>query len=812
MYGAEVDLAVDAAGAEVAEVGGQVGQTGDLREHAEQKAGQLAGDLVPRGRPARLRVVDAPGAAGQYGVEVLSRRHQCRQVGLEVGVSTDAQRVTDPNGVRRYFVSGHSPLISAKSAHHNAATCSATGASGLAGISRVRLRHPGSKRGVRRQKAPRFGRSGSKRKHRAPPLSVAATTVVGVHPLRWLRTRDAGLWALRRAARTAIVMPALFALGAGCCTTRCWRPSPRSDRSRCCCWSTSAGVVRDRASAPRLAGTGRGGVRIPRHAGVPDPLAGGRWRWPSSVSPCCSRAWSARCSPRQRRRCCCPSSCPSPRSARSRRCPTGWPAGAWRRRPRSLAPSRCCGPRRCETRCAGPAVAACRALADAAAGGRRLHARAGGTSRVRRTPPPTPARRAVEQAPAVRFLATPVPAHRAEHRGPHAGPAGRRARLADRRSSTPRPGTAAATRSTRPRARSSGGRRGARARRRPARRARRAIAPDLRRRAGRAARRARRAWSVDATATCRSGRRPSSGIGCRVRHVARAELPRAGDEPSRSPPIAGNIDLAAAAERRSWLERLLGRQPDGVVGTVSAAARSAPSAHLEPHSVWLHNSLRGAVGLGARRAGRRPDRRAALVLGGARHAVGAALQRAEHRPERAARRCSARPSAFVIGARCSSLIGTDRTVLWILLPLAILVAGLAPAAISFAAGQAGVHRHPGDPVQHHPAGRLAGRAGAGRGHRDRLRGQPGRRPAVLAPRRRRRAGPGAGRGVRGQRDYLRRAVDYGVRRCDAAPPEPPAPRRRRRRRAAAASRRLDDAFRELPRRTRRPKPAARWPR
>ena len=27
--------------------------------------------------------------------------------------------------------------------------------------------------------------------------------------------------------------------------------------------------------------------------------------------------------------------------------------------------------------------------------------------------------------------------------------------------------------------------------------------------------------------------------------------------------IAANIDLAAAAERRSWLERLLGRQPHG---------------------------------------------------------------------------------------------------------------------------------------------------------------------------------------------------------------------------------------------------------
>lgn len=37
---------------------------------------------------------------------------------------------------------------------------------------------------------------------------------LSANPLGWLRTHDAGLWALRRATRTAIVMPALFAAGA----------------------------------------------------------------------------------------------------------------------------------------------------------------------------------------------------------------------------------------------------------------------------------------------------------------------------------------------------------------------------------------------------------------------------------------------------------------------------------------------------------------------------------------------------------------------------------------------------------------------
>ena len=45
-------------------------------------------------------------------------------------------------------------------------------------------------------------------------------------------------------------------------------------------------------------------------------------------------------------------------------------------------------------------------------------------------------------------------------------------------------------------------------------------------------------------------------------------------------------------------------------------------------------------------------------------------------------------AGFVVGALLVALVGTNTTVLWLLLPLAVLFAGLAPAAISFAAGQA----------------------------------------------------------------------------------------------------------------------------
>ena len=44
---------------------------------------------------------------------------------------------------------------------------------------------------------------------------------------------------------------------------------------------------------------------------------------------------------------------------------------------------------------------------------------------------------------------------------------------------------------------------------------------------------------------------------------------------------------------------------------------------------------------------------------------------------------------FVVGGLIVYAVGTDTTVLWVLLPFAVLFAGLAPAAFSFAAGQAG---------------------------------------------------------------------------------------------------------------------------
>jgi uncharacterized membrane protein YccC len=150
--------------------------------------------------------------------------------------------------------------------------------------------------------------------------------------------------------------------------------------------------------------------------------------------------------------------------------------------------------------------------------------------------------------------------------------------------------------------------------------------------------------------------------------------------------IAGNIDLTAAAERRGWRARLLGRQPEGLSGTLSAAQERA-TAYADRHSVWLHNSVRAGAALGL----------AVLVaqLTGVQHSFWVVLgtlsvlrSNALNTGQNVVRGLAGTVAGFIIGGGLLVLIGTSTTLLWFLLPLAILFAGVAPAAISFAAGQA----------------------------------------------------------------------------------------------------------------------------
>ncbi|MFM9700412.1 FUSC family protein [Streptomyces europaeiscabiei] len=150
--------------------------------------------------------------------------------------------------------------------------------------------------------------------------------------------------------------------------------------------------------------------------------------------------------------------------------------------------------------------------------------------------------------------------------------------------------------------------------------------------------------------------------------------------------IAANVDLAAAAERRSWFVRVLGGEPDAVAAPLSSA-RERAAAHLQPQSVWLHNSLRGAVGLGI-----------AVALAnvtGVQHSFWVLLgtlsvlrSNALNTGQNAVRALAGTVAGSIIGTVLLQLIGHHGTVLWFLLPFAVLLAGIAPAAVSFAAGQA----------------------------------------------------------------------------------------------------------------------------
>ncbi len=150
--------------------------------------------------------------------------------------------------------------------------------------------------------------------------------------------------------------------------------------------------------------------------------------------------------------------------------------------------------------------------------------------------------------------------------------------------------------------------------------------------------------------------------------------------------IAENIAITSAAEQRSWWRKWLGRPPRGLAGPISSAQQRA-LAHVEPHSVWLRNSVRGAVALAG----------AVLIanLSGAQHSFWIVLgtlsvlrSNALSTGQSAVRGLVGTTIGFAIGGVLVLLLGTNTQLLWVALPVAILAAGIAPA-VSFAAGQAG---------------------------------------------------------------------------------------------------------------------------
>ncbi len=256
--------------------------------------------------------------------------------------------------------------------------------------------------------------------------------------------------------------------------------------------------------------------------------------------------------------------------------------------------------------------------------------------------------------------------------------------------------------------------------------------------------------------------------------------------------IATNTAYAAAATRRSWLDRVTGRQPAGFAGAFSSI-RERAAAHARWGSSWLHNSLRGAAALAL----------AVLVadVSDVQHGfwvvfgtLAVLRSNALSTGQNALRAMVGTLVGFIVGGMLVYLIGTNTAVLWVLLPFVILFAGLAPAAISFAAGQAAftltllilfnilI-----------PAGWKIGliriediAIGCGVSLAVGLLFWP--RGAAVA------LGRALSDAYVASAGYLAGAVAYGVGRCDSGGPVAPAPRDQAQR-AAAAARRLDDTFR-----------------
>jgi uncharacterized membrane protein YccC len=257
--------------------------------------------------------------------------------------------------------------------------------------------------------------------------------------------------------------------------------------------------------------------------------------------------------------------------------------------------------------------------------------------------------------------------------------------------------------------------------------------------------------------------------------------------------IAADADLAAKASERSWVDRLLGHQPAPGVVRPLRAARERAGANLARSSHTLQNSVRGAVALGL----------SVLVseLTSVQHGfwvvfgtLAVLRSNALTTGQNVARALVGTTVGFVIGGVIVYVVGTDTTVLWALLPIAVLFAGLAPAVISFAAGQAGFTLTL--LILFNLIAPEGWRIGLVRVEDVALGGAVSLIVGLLFwPR-------GAAAGLsRALADayaatsrYLAGAVAYGVGRCDVNHPSRPPPRAESLD-ASAAAQRLDDAFR-----------------
>ena len=134
-----------------------------------------------------------------------------------------------------------------------------------------------------------------------------------------------------------------------------------------------------------------------------------------------------------------------------------------------------------------------------------------------------------------------------------------------------------------------------------------------------------------------------------------------------------------------------GSGPDSATRRWSDTVRSyvrVAAGHLGPGSVWFRNSVRGAVALAVAVAvveATTVQHGFWVVLG----TLSVLRSNALGTGSTAVRAVVGTALGFVVGSLVLVALGHHDALLWVVLPVAVLVAGVAPSAISFVAGQAG---------------------------------------------------------------------------------------------------------------------------
>jgi Fusaric acid resistance protein-like len=148
-------------------------------------------------------------------------------------------------------------------------------------------------------------------------------------------------------------------------------------------------------------------------------------------------------------------------------------------------------------------------------------------------------------------------------------------------------------------------------------------------------------------------------------------------------------EMVADATLEAAGAQAVGDRRLGVVAdSISRLLRNRLTSHLSFHSVWFRNAVRGAAGL-------------ALAVGVAeatdvQHGFWVVLgtlsvlrSNALGTGATALRAVGGTAVGFVVGSAIMIGVADHTVLLWVLLPVAVLVSGVAPSMISFAAGQAG---------------------------------------------------------------------------------------------------------------------------